>query len=99
MYPNLKNGEYFLVNKIDKNFQKGEIVVFKNPKDPNQDLVKRIEGVPDEKIDVNGQEVKVSSDEYFVLGDNRDFSLDSRNFGPIKKSSIIGKYWFNYSKP
>jgi signal peptidase I len=35
-------------------------------------------------------EVKLGSDEYFVMGDNRDDSLDSRYFGPIKKNQILG---------
>ena len=38
--------------------------------------------------------IKLSDDEYFVLGDNRDNSFDSRSFGPIKSSRIIGKAFF-----
>lgn len=36
---------------------------------------------------------KLKADEYFVLGDNRMGSLDSRDFGPIEKKSILGKFW------
>lgn len=32
-------------------------------------------------------------DEYFILGDNRRASLDSRSFGPIKKKEIVGRTW------
>ena len=30
-------------------------------------------------------------DEYFILGDNRENSLDSRKFGPVKRDQILGK--------
>jgi len=35
----------------------------------------------------------LGSDEYFLLGDNRSQSLDSRSFGPVKRQYIIGKTW------
>jgi signal peptidase I len=35
--------------------------------------------------------ITLGKDEYFVLGDNRQFSLDSRRFGPIKKKEIVGR--------
>ena len=38
--------------------------------------------------------IKLSEDEYFLLGDNRDNSFDSRLFGPITSSRIIGKAFF-----
>ncbi len=45
-------------------------------------------------------EIHLHSDEYFVLGDNRNFSEDSRsaNIGVVKKEYIIGKVWFKLSK-
>ncbi|MBI5254752.1 signal peptidase I, partial [Candidatus Falkowbacteria bacterium] len=36
---------------------------------------------------------QLSENEYYVLGDNREFSLDSRSFGPVDKNLIIGKAW------
>lgn len=44
-------------------------------------------------------EITLGTDEYFVLGDNRNSSEDSRsgNIGPVKKSTIIGKAWFHLS--
>ena len=41
----------------------------------------------------DNEEIIIAQDEYFVLGDNRINSLDSRSFGPIKKTSIIGRVW------
>ncbi len=43
-----------------------------------------------------GQTITVGSDEYFVCGDNRTNSSDSREFGPIKISAIKGKAWIVY---
>ena len=45
------------------------------------------------------QPITLGEDEYFVLGDNRNNSEDSRsgNIGPVKRSNIIGKAWFHLS--
>ncbi len=39
-------------------------------------------------------DLTLSSDEYYVLGDNRNMSLDSRSFGPVKREYITGRAWF-----
>ena len=120
--PTLVNGEYLMVNKFDRNYQRGDIIVYRNPADDDQDFLKRIVAIPGDKIKItqgkfyiNGneatesylkepnktnpgkqvmedQEIEVGADSYFVMGDNREFSLDSRDHGTIKKDKIIGKY-------
>lgn len=129
MEPNFHNNEYILTDKISYRFkdpQRGNIIVFKAPKNPDIDYIKRIIGLPGESVKiekgdvyVNDQKLKeqyihdksllfpgsfmqegvsvtVPPGEYFVMGDNRPHSSDSREFGPIPKNSIIGKAFVRY---
>lgn len=82
MEPTLKSGDYVIVNRLSYVFRKpslGDVVVVRNPEDKEKFLIKRI------------QEIKNS--EYFVIGDNKELSRDSRHFGAIKKDLLIGKVW------
>ncbi|MDO8584461.1 MAG: signal peptidase I [bacterium] len=47
----------------------------------------------DQAMTAGTKTVTLKSDEYFLLGDNRAASLDSRYFGPVKKSAIVGRVW------
>ncbi|MBI2005539.1 MAG: signal peptidase I [Candidatus Aenigmarchaeota archaeon] len=88
MEPAFKSGDYVIVNKlayIFRNPSKEDVIVFRHPKEKNKFLIKRISLV-------------TNSDEYFVVGDNKNFSQDSRHFGPIKKDLIIGKFLFHVGK-
>lgn len=125
MQPNFENGDYLIIDEITYRFrtpQRGEVIVFKYPKNPSQSYIKRIIGLPGETIEikesrimiVNGKgaqildeteylsqdletlgniRVSLSENEYFVLGDNRDFSFDSRRWGVLPREYIVGKVY------
>ncbi len=129
MEPNFHDHEYLIIDEISYRFnepQRGDIVVFKYPRDPRQFFIKRVIGLPGETVkienglifitSVDGQantlkedylssevetllpvsgygEVKLKDDEYYLMGDNRSQSLDSRVFGPVKSDFIIGRTW------
>ncbi len=125
MEPNFYDHEYLVIDEISYRFRepsRGEIVVFKYPRDPKQYFIKRVVGLPGETIEIskgqviiynedhpNGRllqesyltedhtrgnkRVTLSSDEYYVLGDNRDESLDSRSFGVLTSQHILGRVW------
>ena len=134
MVPQLHDGERLLVNKLIyykfKSFgwghiERGDVVVFWFPNDPDKSYVKRVIGLPDEmveirsgKIFIDGQELnetyldanqnqampsfppkKVEKHHYFVMGDNRDNSSDSRYWGLVPEKYIYGKAFFRYWQP
>ena len=134
MKPNFTDGEYILTDKISYRFskpQRGDVIIFQAPTDPEVDFIKRIIGLPGEKVKISdgkiiiynsehkdgftlnepydtkgptsgGKEVPqntvvtVDKDKYFVLGDNRVESFDSRSWGMLPKESITGKAWLRY---
>jgi len=125
MRPTLEGGEYIIVSKLTYRLgrpQRGDIVVFHSP-DPstNEDLIKRIVGLPGEKVEfvdgrvwLNGaaldepyavgltgsdQTWQIGANQVFVLGDNRAFSRDSHNFGPVPMRDLVGKAWLIYWPP
>jgi signal peptidase I len=126
MEPVLMVSDHLLIKKKFSEIKRGDIIVFKNPNEQNNFLIKRVIGLGNEIIEirngilyVNGNyfvEDKLSkidvskisyfryitpSDEYFVLGENIENSLDSRHFGSLKKQNIVGifykLYWPIYS--
>ncbi len=126
MEPNYHDREYLLVDQISYRFRepkRGEVIIFHPPQDPSENYIKRIIGVPGDKIEIENGIIKVNNNktqepyltpedqviskesltypynrtlqtnEFFVLGDNRDHSSDSREFGAVPKGNIIGKAW------
>jgi len=124
MEPTFFEHDYLIIDEISYRFrepQRGEVVVLHSPLNSDYYL-KRIIGLPGERIKVEGDKVVIYNDEnprgivldevyleeitpgsstitlgagqYFVLGDNRDESLDSRRFGPIDRVKLVGRVWF-----
>ncbi|HEY7354994.1 MAG TPA: signal peptidase I [Ktedonobacterales bacterium] len=124
MLPTLQDQEYILVNRAAYLFhppERGDIIIFAYPLDPSLDYVKRVVGIPGDRVQVsqagivsvNGvqirepyvndltnpyepTDIKLGPDQYFVLGDNRGDSSDSRAWGPVPLKNIIGKAWLVY---
>ncbi len=124
MEPNFYSRDYLIIDEISYRFRdpkRFEVIVFKAPNRPSQYYIKRIIGLPNEKVEIKDGKIFITDQEgktfelkeeylpnketsgyvsitlrqnqYFVLGDNRSASYDSRNWGPLDKSLIIGRVW------
>ena len=126
MEPNFYDHEYLIIDEISYRLhtpKRGDIVVFRYPLNPQEYFIKRIIGLPGEKVEIKDGEVRIinkehpdgivvdepyltagtrsystdedpvalSDKEYFVMGDNRNASKDSRSFGPVNQSFLTGK--------
>lgn len=124
MMPGLEDQERIFVNKFVYRWepiQRGDIVVFRYPRDTSKSYIKRVVGVAGDHIRIeDGQvfvndealdedyvpseyadarsypEIVVPRNSYFVLGDHRTMSNDSRDFGPVNERYIYGKAVFGY---
>jgi len=129
MYPNFHDNEYLLTDKLSYRLGepgRGDVIVFKAPKNQEYDYIKRIIGLPGEEIEIRngklyindklleesylpaeyitsggnfwreGLEAPVPEGQYFVMGDNRSHSSDSREWGTVPLENIIGKAWLRY---
>ena len=124
MMPGLADQERIFIDKFAYHIEpieRGDVVVFRYPGDASKNYIKRIVGVPGDRIEifrgavyVNGHrlaepyvppqfrdqrsmsEVTVPDNDYFVLGDHRNLSSDSRDFGVVERDAIFGKAVFAY---
>ena len=124
MLPRLEDHDRLFINKFVyhiESIQHGDIVVFHYPRDPEKSYIKRVIGLPGDRIGIedghvwlNGKELAeayvpdrfrdgrsmpelvVPDDAYFVMGDHRSISSDSREFGPVERDLIYGKAVFVY---
>lgn len=71
----------------------GDIVAFRLP-DRQTSYVKRIVAGPGDRVDHWGERITLGENEYYVMGDNRENSRDSRSFGPIDRDMIWGRLVF-----
>lgn len=127
MEPNFHDHEYLIIDEISYRFnppQRGQVIVFRYPNNPQEYFIKRVIGLPGETVRLSEGQIYIHNserpegfrldesvyltdniktyateeepislkyNEYFVLGDNRYASKDSRTFGSLNRSFITGK--------
>jgi signal peptidase I len=122
MDPTFANGQYLIVDELSYHFeaaQRGQVIIFRYPKDPSQFFIKRIIGLPGETVMIRNGQVEVQkvdgttvtlnesyvknlgnggdatypvpAGDYFVMGDNRPESSDSRAWGYLPRANIVGQ--------
>lgn len=134
MEPNYHSSDYLIVDEVSYKIhepQRGDVIVFKYPKNPAYKYIKRIIGLPGETIEIKNAEIFITANgvtakldessylsslvinswnrmanmapvalgvnQYFVLGDNRNNSSDSRVWGVLPAKNIVGKTFFTFS--
>ena len=122
MDPNIKNGQYLIIDEVTYRFRepaRGDVIVFKSPPEPTKYYIKRIIGLPGDTISISGTTITIKNaahpegftlaenyithshkdtltvtvpeGKYFVLGDNRSGSYDSRSWGMLPEANIRGR--------
>ncbi len=132
MVPNFQNGQYLIIDELTYHFtspERGQVVVMRYPKNPKEFYIKRIVGLPGEKVQLDNGRVVIYNaahpegvtltepylsnqelsyphdssiiaakniltlepDQYFMMGDNRLASSDSRDWGPLPRADMVGR--------
>jgi signal peptidase I len=98
MHPTLESGDYVLINRLAYLFgepERGDVVVARTRDGEGVEshrVVKRVKGLPGEKFpDRDGIMTNVDPNEYFIVGDNSEVSVDSNDFGFVDKWEIEGR--------
>jgi len=123
MAPTFNTGNYLIVDQLfytlGETPERGDVIVFRFPKDPDTFFIKRVIGLPNETVTIRDGDVSIENEdlvqtlpltepyvthtsnddkmvtlgteEYFVMGDNRDGSSDSRVWGALPEDLIIGR--------
>lgn len=123
MEDTFETGEYLIVDQLTYHFEepvRGDVIVFRYPKDPSKFFIKRVIGLPGDTLEIQDQTVTITNQEhpegvvldevyieemksspgltetlgegeYFVMGDNRNASSDSRSWGVLQRENIIGR--------
>lgn len=124
MMPGLDDQERIFINKFVyrlEPIQRGDVIVFRYPRDLSKSYIKRVIGMPGDRVRIDeGQvfvngvrlrevyvpddfedlrsypEVTVPANSFYVLGDHRSMSNDSRDFGCVSQQFVSGKAVFVY---
>ena len=103
MAPTIRPGDRIFVVKWGwdpEDVERGDIVVFLAPDRPRVHFIKRIEGLPGDEVEGGeGERIVVPEGHVYVLGDNHEDSRDSRQFGPVPLTSLVGPVYYRYWPP
>jgi len=122
MDPTFMNGQYLIVDELTYHLAapaRGDVIIFRYPRNPSEFFIKRIIGLPGETVTVAGGSIRIThtdgttstlqepyvahqgngadatyvvgQDQYFVMGDNRPESSDSRTWGLLPRKNIVGR--------